>query len=89
MDDIVSVAECEALVSTPGKFQGEQRYVPYLYHVAVEYGADDEEWDDDDEVTYIFKITDEDHDKFPELEVGRTVRIFTDNNGFVHEIKHD
>lgn len=87
MSDLITVAECEAYVATPGKFEGEARYVPYYWHVMNEYGADDEEWDDNDSVVYLFMVNEDDVAMFPELTVGTEVRIFEDEQGFVRLVR--
>jgi hypothetical protein len=50
-------------------------------------GADDEEWDDDDSVTFIFEVNEDDVDMFDELDDVEYVKFYTDNNGFVVEVK--
>jgi len=82
----ITVEECEEMVESPGKFEGCSRYVPYYHELAMDGAADDEEWDDDN-VTYVFEVKDEDVELFDELKEMEYVRFFTNNDGFVVEVK--
>lgn len=63
----------------PGKFEGEPRYVPDLWHVYLDGGADE-----DVDGTLKFIITDEDRTHYPELASVEYVILWEDDNGFVH-----
>lgn len=82
----ISIEECEELVNSPGKFEGCARYIPYFHAIMSDGGADDEEWDEDDNVTYMFEVNDEDREKFSELNDIEIVRFYEDDNGFVIEV---
>jgi len=91
MSDVtITVDECEEMVESPGKFEGCARYIPYFHELMLDGGADDEEWDDDENnetVTYVFAVRDEDVELFSELKDIEFVRFFEDDDGFVREVK--
>lgn len=66
------------VVSRPGKFQGEEPWVPYYYEAFLHGLADD----DDGEIMY-FRVTPEDRGLFPALEVGALVCLEERSDGFV------
>ena len=78
----LTIAECEAMVSRPGKFEGEARYVPYFWEAFLMGGADR-----DDGNVLGFDVTAEDRAKFPELVKRRTVKLTESNDGFVCELR--
>jgi len=87
---LITIAECEELVNTPGKFEGCNRYIPYYHAIMLDSGADDEEWDEDENnetVTYLFQVEEDDIDLFEELAHIDIVRFYEDDNGFVCEVK--
>jgi hypothetical protein len=67
-------------VTGPGKFEGEQPYVPY-YWDNMEWGLEDE-----DTLSLIFIVNDEDKALFPELNFTKEVCLAEDGNGFVFEL---
>ena len=69
-----------AMVSRPGKFQGEAPYVPYFWEAYLDGMADRDDGD-----TLGFDVTAEDKRLFPELKRRRTVNLHETNNGFVIE----
>lgn len=81
----MTVEECEELVSSPGKFEGCARYIPYFHDIAMDGGGDDEEWDDNDNVTYIFEVDEDDVELFEELADVKYVKFYEDDNGFIVE----
>ena len=65
----------------PGKFEGEEIYVPYFWNIYLDGGADR-----DNGSVLGFDVTVEDKAIFPELNGRRTVKLVQDGNGFVREI---
>lgn len=82
----ITIEECEEAVENPGKFEGCSRYIPYYHAIMQDGGADDEEWDENDNVTYVFEVSNEDVDMFEELNEVEYVRFYEDDNGFVIEV---
>lgn len=75
-------ADCLAIVSRPGKFQGERPYVPYFWDIFLDGGADS-----NDGFHLVFNVTAEDRAMFPELRRRRAVVLIETNDGFVCEIR--
>ena len=75
--------ECEDAVKGPGKFEGEQAYVPYYWNVYLE-GFALETADDDGVVT--FDVHPDDIALFPELKGQVYVYLTETNDGFVCEV---
>jgi len=71
----------EAIVSCPGKFEGEAAYVPYFWDHYLNGFADD----DDGEVLR-FDVTDEDRRRFPDLGRVDFVKLRETDSGFVIEV---
>ena len=69
------------IIRSPGKFEGECRYVPYYWGAFLDGGADR-----DDGRVLGFDVTDEDKAMFPELRRRRTVKLYERDDGFVCEI---
>ena len=65
-------------IVSPGQFEGEPIYVPYLWDSYLNGGADD----DDGEIL-TFDIADDDIAVFPELAGIKTVRLYQRSDGFV------
>lgn len=65
-------------IRSPGKFESEMVYVPYLWEQILSGDGEDV-----DGQTYL-SIEDEDREKFPELEDVTGVYLHTDDFGFVH-----
>jgi hypothetical protein len=68
-----------AIITTPGKFEGEEEYVRYYWGRGLEGCAD---FDDGGE--YRFNILPDDVAMFPELKAGQVLTLIEDDNGFVH-----
>ena len=73
----------EEEVSSPGKFEGEPRYVPHFYDHYMNGGAD--RYEDDGHILG-FDITAEDKALFPELKRRRTVKLVETDSGFICEV---
>lgn len=69
------------IIRSPGKFEGEARYVPHYWEIYLEGFADS-----DDGKVLRFKITKEDRELFPELKKRRMVSLVEDDQGFVCEV---
>lgn len=66
-----------AVISSPGKFEGEMIYVPYLWEQSA---FNPEE----------FEITDEDRKLFPEIPAEtKTIYLYENDDGFVSEISEE
>jgi len=70
----------EGTITTPGKFEGESRYVPYYWEKALDGWADLE-----DDNRYVFYVFPEDVKEFPELAKKKDVTIYLREDGFVYE----
>ena len=75
------VVDDNGRIQSPGKFEGERRYVPYFWSVYLNGFADE---DDGDVLTFV--VTWADVDMFPELHGRREIRLREDGNGFVSEL---
>jgi hypothetical protein len=71
--------DSRGIIRSPGKFEGEPRYVPYFYEVFMNGMADD-----DDGVVLTFRVTAEDRKMFPELRGVRNVYLEESDQGFVY-----
>lgn len=69
-------------VNRPGKFEGEQPYVPFFWDAYLQGGADN-----DDGTFLTFRVTAEDRAMFPELKGRRSVKIYQRDDGFVCEAR--
>jgi len=67
------------IIRDPGKFEGEQLYVPYFWDAFMNGGADE----DDGEVMS-FDVGDEDRKEFPELVGVARVQLQESDTGFVY-----
>jgi hypothetical protein len=74
-------SEYAAMVKRPGKFEGEQAYVPYFWDCYLDGGADG-----DDGKVLTFDVTDADRLLFPELSRRKRVRLVERDDGFVVEV---
>lgn len=76
------------VIVSRGKFEGEPVYVPAFWQLALEGGFDDVETVGEGEFaevhTFAFKIDASDVERWPELAGVRTLRLWEDDNGFVH-----
>ena len=68
------------IITSPGKFEGEMIYVPYLWDLALQDGepVGDEDWNGLE-----LTLTDEDKRAFPQLAEWKRSILSEDNNGFV------
>ena len=76
------LAECEESISHPGKFEGEQRYVPYFYAQYLDGFSDS-----DNGHTIEFDISQDDIDIFPELDGKNRIALAETNSGFIIEVE--
>jgi hypothetical protein len=70
-----------AIVSSPGKFEGEPAYVPYYWDVYLDGGAGRDNVD-----LLGFDVTAEDKALFPELKHRLAVTLRETDQGFVVEV---
>lgn len=75
---------CE-MVSKPGKFEGEQPYIPYFWQQYLN-GWENETVYDNDVQYSLYEIENEDRIIFPELKDIFGIALWEDNNGFVNSI---
>ncbi len=68
-----------ARITTPGKFQGEPYYVEEFYEQGMMGFADD-----DIDGVWVFNITQEDNNQFPELPTGSKLFLEESDNGFIY-----
>ena len=73
------------IIISPGKFEGECRYVPYFWDKTME-GAEDETIYDGETPVSVFKIAPEDIATYPELTEysDSYLLLFEDGMGFVN-----
>jgi len=67
------------VIRSPGKFEGEMLYVPHFWEAYLDGMADD-----DDGTWMKFNVDEGDRREYPELQGVRTVKLRTDDSGFVH-----
>ena len=67
------------IITSPGKFQGEPVYAPYLY----DQGADQEYLDADGTLYHAYKISREDREHYPALGGVFAVVLYERDDGFV------
>ena len=80
--------EYDKIVKGPGKFEGENSYIPYFWEV-VNQGEAEVEYLDDWGLFlmgYWVTVSEDDRELFPELKAGERIPIYEDDNGFVREI---
>jgi hypothetical protein len=68
-------------IHSPGKFEGEQLYVPYFWECFLNGGADY-----DNGHVLGFNVTKEDKKEFPELRRRKMVKLIEQDDGFVVEV---
>ncbi|MDE2101395.1 MAG: hypothetical protein KGL39_29375 [Patescibacteria group bacterium] len=68
-------------IKSPGKFEGEARYLPRLWHESMESG----DWPNNRGIISI-EVDDTDKALFPELARRKRVRMYEDEMGFVSEV---
>jgi len=71
----------EGVIVSPGKFEGEPRYVPYFWDEWLSGGSDD----DEENVIY-FDIGEQDWLLFPELKRVKRIGISEGSTGFVGKV---
>lgn len=76
-------------ITSPGKYEGEPLYVPYLWEEYAVYGHGFETISTHTETVEIIKIDDGMVKKFPELEGVEYVSLQESDAGFVHSSEHD
>lgn len=74
-------AKYEEQVRHPGKFEGENPWVPYFWEQYLDGGADD-----DDGRVLTFRVSADDVRLFPELARRKRVRLMERDDGFVVEV---
>ena len=67
-------------ITNPGKFEMEQRYVPYFWDAFLNGDGED------DDGVLIFDVQPEDIEQFPELKDRSQVKLLETENGFVIEV---
>ena len=80
--------EYDKIVKGPGKFEGENSYIPYFWGVVNQGEAELEYLDDNgfEDCCYWVTVSEDDRELFPELKAGERIPIYEDDNGFVREI---
>lgn len=73
-----AVAATGPVITEPGKFEGQPRWTPHFYDLALEGSADE-----DDGRAWVFFVNSQDRAMFPELFNVRAVEIRVDDSGFV------
>ena len=81
MTDTKTIADYEADVKRPGKFEGEARYIPYFWDMFLDGMADK-----DDGRILTFNVTKEDKTLFPELNRRKAIKLYERDDGFVVEV---
>jgi hypothetical protein len=72
------------LITEPGKFEGCPEWAPYYWDLSLEGGHDSGEEDTDGVFVVAFSVTAEDVGRFPELDGLDEIRLWEDDQGFVH-----
>jgi len=73
------------LICDPGKFEGEPRYVPYLWNVVLDgEGETVDDPDRPDATMDLITLTDDDKRRFPALSRFDQALLWADDNGFVY-----
>lgn len=82
--------EYEAMVKSPGKFEGRHAYVPYFWHECVMDGnVDDTLVDDDGGEVDVIVVRPGDVVIWPELTVNQRIGLRETDDGFVVEVATD
>lgn len=69
------------VIRTPGRFEGEARYVPHFWAAYLDGCADR-----DNGTVLGFDVTAEDKTLFPELKKRHTVKLYQRDDGFICEL---
>lgn len=72
------------IIRSPGKFEGTPVWAPFYWDLSLEGCADDEECDEHDTLVEVFDVDSSDVEMFPELSGVKQVRLWSDDQGFVH-----
>lgn len=85
-DDILRdyKVDSHGVIRRPGKFEGEMLYIPYFWEVGLDGLADDDIEVGNDNVEWIFEITDDDRAMFPELGKTTVLKLWESDQGFVY-----
>ena len=101
LDNDVNAYDCDdnGVITSPGKFEGEQNYVPYFWNLGLDGCADtdispDSFTDDETHSNYLtdhpvfgFGLTDADRAKWPELKGQDRIELWESDLGFVfHDV---
>jgi hypothetical protein len=78
----IDLKRYEEEIKRPGRFEGEQRYIPYFWDMFLEGLADE-----DTGRVLTFYVNDDEKETFPELMNRDTVRLLQREDGFIMEIK--
>ena len=73
------------LITNPGKFERECRYVPYFWNMTLHDAQDDIEYTEFMGF-YLFSITKDDIKIFSELKDIESVTVYEDSQGFVYSL---
>lgn len=76
--------DSHGVIRSPGKFEGEMLYIPYFWEVGLDGLADDDIEVGNDNVEWIFEITDDDRAMFPELGKTTVLKLWESDQGFVY-----
>jgi hypothetical protein len=72
------------VITSPGKFEGEMYYAVSFWGEALDGFSSNDEYLEDGTVVAVFELCQEDYKNFPELEGNTFLRIWEDEQGFVH-----
>ena len=74
------------MINRPGKFEGQQDYAPFFYHLWLS-GDGDESYDDNGNFESVsFDLLSEDKDEYPQLADRDTVTFTQTESGFFMEV---
>ena len=68
----------------PGKFEGEPAYAEYFYDLAMESGADETFLDSASRQIDVWKLENDDIQKFPDLLNDEYVLLWKTDDGFIY-----
>lgn len=69
----------------PGKFEGEHRYAEHYYEVMLEGGQLEDIELEDGTLVAVFEVTEDDVEKYPELDEKEYVAFYESEAGFWNE----
>lgn len=73
----------DGIIISPGRFEGEMRYIPKFYDWVMVGGSDQVLYDSYDRPHDLFVLDDEIKKEFPELKSYSHILLWSDDNGFV------